>query len=208
MHFRKRHIVALITCLIVAFSISLSAQLLKGSVSGTASDPEGAVISGATVKATNIATGTVLTTTTDNSGLFRFSLIPTGEYKIEISAPNFNSALQNGVLVTAGRDTGLGSIKLALGQASTTVEVTANAPLIETTQAQVTNTFAGVQLNTFAGIQENEGLDNLALFVPGVVSSRDNNFSNFNGGAGFSSNGLRGRNNDQQIDGQNNNRSE
>jgi len=205
MHFRKRHIVALITCLIVAFSISLSAQLLKGSVSGTASDPEGAVISGATVKATNIATGTVLTTTTDNSGLFRFSLIPTGEYKIEISAPNFNSALQNGVLVTAGRDTGLGSIKLALGQTSTTVEVTAKAPLIETTQAQVTNTFAGVQLNTFAGIQENEGLDNLALFVPGVVSSRDNNFSNFNGGAGFSSNGLRGRNNDQQIDGQNNN---
>src|SRR6185369_1401154 len=85
------------------------------------------------------------------------------------------------------------------------VEVTAQAPLIESTQAQITNTFAGNQLSTFAGIQENQGLDNLALFVPGVVSSRDNNFSNFNGGQGFSSNGLRGRNNDQQIDGQNNN---
>ena len=44
----------------------------------------------------------------------------------------------------------------------------------------------------------------MALFVPGVSSSRDNNFSNVNG-AGFSVNGLRGRNNDQQIDGQNNN---
>ncbi len=48
-------------------------------------------------------------------------------------------------------------------------------------------------------------LDNLALFVPGVVSARDNGFSNTNGGGGFSVNGLRGRNNDQQIDGQNNN---
>jgi hypothetical protein len=48
----------------------------------------------------------------------------------------------------------------------------------------------------------------LALFVPGVASSRDNNFSNANGGQGFSVNGLRGRNNDQEIDGQNNNDNE
>jgi hypothetical protein len=69
----------------------------------------------------------------------------------------------------------------------------------------VTNTFAGTTLQTFAGVQENEGLDNLALFVPGIASVRDNSFSNTNGGQGFSSNGLRGRNNDQEIDGQNNN---
>src|SRR5260370_815413 len=64
---------------------------------------------------------------------------------------------------------------------------------------------SGTTLTAFAGIQENQGLDNLALFVPGVSSVRDNSFSNTNGGAGFSSNGLRGRNNDQEIDGQNNN---
>ena len=94
---------------------------------------------------------------------------------------------------------------MSVGETSTTVEVAATAPLIETTQAHVTNTFSGTTLSTFAGIQENQGLDNLALFVPGVVSVRDNGFSNTNGGQGFSSNGLRGRNNDQQIDGQNNN---
>jgi len=203
--YRKRHVVALITCFIVVFSMAVSAQVLKGSISGTATDPEGAVIPGATVKATNVATGAVYNTTTDASGLFRFSLIPAGEYKVDISAANFNSAVQNGIQVIAGRDSGLGTVRLAVGQASTTVEVTATAPLIESTQSQVTNTFSGVQLSTFAGIQENQGLDNLALFVPGVSSSRDNNFSNFNGGTGFSSNGLRGRNNDQQIDGQNNN---
>ncbi|HET7871327.1 MAG TPA: carboxypeptidase regulatory-like domain-containing protein, partial [Terriglobales bacterium] len=184
---------------------SLQGQVLKGSISGSVIDAQGAVISGAQVKATNPATGAVLTTITDNSGLFRFPLIPAGDYKVEISAQGFRTALQNNIQVAAGADKGLGSIQLAIGEATSTVEVVADAPLIETTQSQVTNTFSGVQLGTFAGVQENEGLDNLAVFVPGVVSSRDNNFSNTNGGLGFAVNGIRGRNNDQQLDGQNNN---
>ena len=206
MSFRLRdHICLCAVGFVLLCCFAASAQMVKGSISGTAVDPQGAVIPGAKVTATQIGTGTVFTTTTDNSGLFRFNLIPPGEYKVQISAQGFNSGVQNGVVVAAGRDTGIGAIKLAVGQATTTVEVTAQAPLIESTQAQVTNTFSGTQLTTFAGVQENEGLDNLALFVPGVSSSRDNNFSNTNGGGGFSSNGLRGRNNDQQIDGQNNN---
>ena len=193
------------TCLMLLWCIPSFGQVLKGSISGTAVDQNGAVVPGAQVKATNTGTNAVLTTTTDNSGSFRFNLIPAGEYKLEISAQHFKTAVQNGVLVSAGRDSGLGQVRLSVGEASTTVEVTADAPLIETTQAQVTNTFSGVALSTFAGIQENQGLDNLAVFVPGVSSARDNGFSNSNGGGGFSSNGLRGRNNDQQIDGQNNN---
>ncbi|HEU5412704.1 MAG TPA: TonB-dependent receptor, partial [Candidatus Angelobacter sp.] len=203
---RLRHRSAFIPVLTVLLLAGVTfAQVLKGSISGTAADPQGAVLAGAEIKATNLATGTTYTSKSDSSGLFRFNLIPAGEYKVQVSAQGFNTAVQPNVPVTAGRDTGLGSIKLAVGQTSTTVEVTAAAPLIESTQSQVTNTFAGTQLSSFAGVQENEGLDNLALFVPGVSSSRDNNFSNFNGGQGFTSNGLRGRNNDQQIDGQNNN---
>ena len=156
------------TCL--ALCIPSFGQVLKGSISGTAVDQQGAVVSGAQVKATNVATGNVLTTTTDNSGLFRFSLIQAGNYKIEVSAQGFKTAQQNDILVVAGQDRGLGALKLTVGEASTTIEVAATAPLIETTQAQVTNTFSGTTLTTFAGIQENQGLDNLALFVPGVVS--------------------------------------
>jgi len=192
------------SCLAMTWCIPSFGQVLKGSISGTVVDQQGAVVSGAQVKATNTSTGTPMATTTDGSGSFHFNLIPVGDYKVEVSAPQFKTAVQNNVLVTA-RDTNLGTIKLSVGEASTTVEVTAEAPLIETNNAQVTNTFAGTTLTTFAGVQENEGLDNLALFVPGVVSVRDNSFSNTNGGAGFSVNGLRGRNNDQQIDGQNNN---
>lgn len=196
--------VALIVLILLGATL-MTAQVLKGSISGTATDPQGAVVPGAKVTITNNSTGTSLNTTTDSAGLFRFNLIPAGDYKLQVAAQGFSSAVQNNVAVTAGRDTGVGTIKLNVGQASTTVEVTAAAPLIESTQSQVTNTFSGAALSSFAGVQENEGLDNLALFVPGVSASRDNNFSNFNGGSGFSSNGLRGRNNDQQIDGQNNN---
>jgi hypothetical protein len=193
------------TCLTLLYCIPSFGQVVKGSISGTAVDQQGAVVAGAQVKATDTETGVVQTTTTDNSGTFHFNLIPVGNYKIEITAQGFKTAVQGGILVAAGRDSGVGTIKLNVGEASSTVEVTAEAPLIESTQAQVTNTFSGTVLQNFAGIQENQGLDNLALFVPGVVSTRDQNFSNTNGGGGFAVNGLRGRNNDQEIDGQNNN---
>src|SRR5438270_1267657 len=206
MNRKLRDIVVLVALsLALVWCIPAVGQVLKGSISGTVTDPQGAVVSGAAVKATNLSTGAVLQTTSDNSGLFRFNLIPAAEYKLEIGAQGFKTAVQNNISVSAGRDSGLGSIKLTVGETTTTVEVVADAPLIETSQSQVTNTFSGTQLSTFAGVQENQGLDNLALFVPGVSAARDNGFSNTNGGNGFSVNGLRGRNNDQQIDGQNNN---
>src|SRR5207253_6131924 len=70
--------------------------------------------------------------------------------------------------------------------------------------AQITNDFTSANIDKFAGVLENEGLDFLALTIPGVASNRDLGFSNTNG-PGFEVNGIRGRNNDQQIDGQNNN---
>ncbi len=179
-------------------------QVLKGSISGTVVDPQGAVVSGAQVKATNLETNVVSETTSDSSGLFRLNLLPVGNYNLEITAQGFKTTQSKAVAVKAGDDTGLGSVHLAIGEASSTLEVTAAAPLVDTTQAQVTNTFSGVTLQTFAGIEENEGLDRLALFVPGNTSSRSNNFSNTNG-ASVATDGLRGRNNDQEIDGQNNN---
>jgi Carboxypeptidase regulatory-like domain len=179
-------------------------QVGKGSISGTVIDPQGAVVTGAQVKAKNAETGEIFTSTTDGAGLYRLNLVPIGTYNVEFTAKGFKTTESSGVVVGAGRDSGLGSIQMSVGEASSTIEVTAATPLIETTQSQISSTFSGQTLSTFAGIQENEGLDRLALFVPGVVATRSDNFSNTNGG-GFSSNGLRGRNNDQEVDGQNNN---
>ncbi|HYX69886.1 MAG TPA: carboxypeptidase regulatory-like domain-containing protein [Terriglobales bacterium] len=191
-------VLALTSCL------PLTAQVLKGSISGTVMDPQGAVISGAQVKVKNVETGVEYTTTSEPSGLFRLNLLPVGTYDLTVAAAGFQTVSMRQQPVVAGRDTSLGGVKMTVGAAATTVEVTAEAPLITTTQAQITNNFSTAQVSSWAGIQENQGLDNMAQFVPGVAPTRSDNFSNTNGG-GFSSNGIRGRNNDQEIDGQNNN---
>jgi hypothetical protein len=180
------------------------AQVFKGSISGTVVDATGTVVAGAQIKATNTETGNAFITTSGNSGLFRLNLLPTGIYNVEIAIQGFKTAQDKGVLVSAGGDNNLGSVRMSAGESSATVEFKAEAPLVQI-QSQVSTTVSGATLNSFAGIQEREGLDALALFVPGIISARSNNFSNTNGGEGLSNNGLRGRNNDQQIDGQSNN---
>src|SRR5215469_16223609 len=103
--------------LVLVWCIPAVGQVLKGSISGTVTDPQSAVVSGATVKATHAETGAVYTTTSDSSGLFRFNLLPAGSYKVEISSQGFKTAVENNVSVVAGSDRSLGSLKLAVGEA-------------------------------------------------------------------------------------------
>jgi hypothetical protein len=189
--------------LLLLWCIPSMAQIFKGSISGTVVDPTGAAVAGAQIRATNAETAATFTTTSGSSGLFRLSLLPVGTYTVEITTQGFKTAQDKGVVLPAGDDINLGSVRMTAGEPSTTVEVRVEAQLIQT-QSQVSTTVSSPTLNDFAGIQEREGLDALGLFVPGIISTRSNNFSNTNGGSGLSNNGLRGRNIDQQIDGQNN----
>jgi hypothetical protein len=205
MNYKIHHFkILLAVTLLLLWCIPSMAQIFKGSISGTVVDPTGAAVGGAQIRAINAETAATFTTTSGSSGLFRLSLLPVGTYTVEITTQGFKTAQDKGVLVSVGDDNNLGSVHMSAGEPSATVEFKAEAPLIQA-QSQVSTPVSGATLNSFAGIQESEGLDALALFVPGIVSSRDNNFSNTNGGLGFSTNGLRGRNNDQQIDGQSNN---
>src|SRR5215469_5566538 len=99
--------------LAVIFCATAMSQVSKGSISGTVTDPQGAVVKGAKVQATEAATGNVRTETTDNAGFFRFNLIPEGTYTVEVSASGFQTIQQKGISVIAARDTGLGSLKLS-----------------------------------------------------------------------------------------------
>ena len=201
-------ILALMVCLtlaIVGLSVApANAQVSKGSVSGSVTDPQGASVLGASVKAISKDTNQEYTSETDSAGLFRLNLLPPGIYRVEVAKQGFRKIAFDSIEVSVGADRGLGAVKLEIGEVSVTVEVSAAQPLVESTEAQVTNAFNADNIASFAGVLENQGLDNLALTVPGVVNNRDLGFSNTNG-TGFAVNGLRGRNNDQQIDGQNNN---
>jgi Carboxypeptidase regulatory-like domain len=198
----KLQLFALLAMLFAAtFAI---AQVSKGSISGAVVDPTGAVVSGAQVSAISQQTAQVASTTSDDSGSFRLNLLPVGTYNLEVTKSGFRKSVLRGVAVAASVDSNLGGVKLELGVATETLEVSAAPPLVQSAEAQVSATFSSTYLANIPGVQENQGLDNLAILLPGVSSSRDLSFSNTNG-VGFTVNGLRGRNNDQQVDGQNNN---
>lgn len=180
-------------------------QISKGSISGSVIDAQGASVPDAVIKIKNNATGEEASTSTDAGGLFKLNLVSIGQYTIEVSKQGFRKFVVSSVVVSSGQDSGLGDLKLEIGDVATTVEVSgAAAQLIQQSEAQISNSFSSYQVATLPGVLENQGLDSLALTVPGVTSTRDSGFSNTNG-MGFAVEGLRGRTNDQQIDGQNNN---
>lgn len=197
-------IVSLIVLGTAIFSATGVAQVSTGSLSGTVVDPSGALVSDATVTLINEGSSAKQQATTSTAGAFRFTFLSVGRYDLEISKPGFRSLKSSGISVDANIEHTLGALKLDVGQTSESVEVSSAAPLVESAQAQVSTAITGEALQTFSGVAENEGADFMALTLPGVAASRDNNFSNTNG-VGFTVNGIRGRNNDQQIDGQNNN---
>lgn len=84
--------VSLCTLLLLAVaSPALSQSATTGALTGTVTDPSGAVISGATVTATNLATGQARTVTTDTSGVYKISLLPPGSYSVKFAASGFKA---------------------------------------------------------------------------------------------------------------------
>src|SRR5947209_7609943 len=127
----------LATLLLTAlFAVQMLGQtIVTGDVTGTVTDPSGAVVSGATVTLKNADSGTTQTTTTNQTGAFRFALLKPGEYKLAISQKGFKSTSQT-VQVAIGQVTTANS-KLELGSQSEVLEVTGAAPLIQTENANI-----------------------------------------------------------------------
>lgn len=130
------------------------AQLLPGQIGGVVVDPQGAVIPGAQVTVTSLDRGYTRRAMTDSSGHWVVSNFPTGKIKIQVSSKYFKSAVLTNIAYDANQPS-RHDFRLSVGEASTTVEVTSDTPLIETTQAQVTNTFSGTNQSTYAGVSEN-----------------------------------------------------
>ncbi|MBV8629374.1 MAG: TonB-dependent receptor [Silvibacterium sp.] len=191
------------TLLVAGFANLAAGQgITTGSITGTVIDASGAVIRGGTVMAKNLGTDAQTVQHTRDDGSFSLVYLPTGNYSLTIEATGFEKLDIQQVTVAVG-ETNIGPQRLKIGS-STVVEVEGNAtPLIETTQAQVSNALDSQQLQNlpFGG-----GFDTAALLSPGEVITHDNSFSNNNGAyGGFSSQGQRGRSNNFEIDGQSNN---
>lgn len=122
----------LTSLLLLVVGIGLFAQTFRGAINGTVTDPTGALVPNARVTATDRATGVERNTVTTQAGQFAFQDIPPSHYKIAVTAPGFSRSTVENVEVTTGTIYNL-PVRLALGQESTTLEVSAAAVTLDTT---------------------------------------------------------------------------
>jgi hypothetical protein len=110
------------------------AQEFRGTITGTVTDPSGAVVAGAKVEARNIDTNTVATTTTNSSGSYVLPFLAIGHYNITASSMGFKNAVQNNVELRV-TDRIQVDFKMEVGASSEQVTVSAEAGLLETEDA-------------------------------------------------------------------------
>jgi hypothetical protein len=121
---------------LILFAVLITAsgtagQTVQGVITGTITDPSGASVPNATVTITNAGTGLSQSTTTGTDGSYRFSLVPPGSYVIDIKAASFTQVKASGIVVEASQTVPF-SIKLELAKGREIIEVTAQAPLVQT----------------------------------------------------------------------------
>ncbi|HLH02541.1 MAG TPA: carboxypeptidase-like regulatory domain-containing protein [Bryobacteraceae bacterium] len=121
----------LAVCLLFAFTGILSAQEFRGTITGTVTDPSGATIANASVKAVNTATQQAYSATTTDRGAYFIPYVLPGTYTVTVTAPGFKTQVQNNVVVQASQSRGL-NFALQIGTETQTVDVSAAPPLIET----------------------------------------------------------------------------
>jgi hypothetical protein len=110
-----------------------------GEIHGTVADQSGAVVPNVHIKLVDEATGIERGTTSARDGGFVFVTLPAGSYKLTASAPGFRTAVYTGVIVETARTRDI-AVQLAVGETSTSVEVSGVATPIETTGNEVSET--------------------------------------------------------------------
>ena len=161
--------VVLAACLLLASPIAHAQGVgASGSVSGTVTDPTGAVIPKGTVTAEDVSRGIRLTATVDNSGQYRFTNLPPGTYDLTAQIPGFQSQIQKGVTITVGQSAIL-DFHLQVATTSSVVEVSAAPPVVETERGSQANTITQQYIEDLP-IDRRDYL-NFTLLLPGVADS-------------------------------------
>src|SRR5215831_8020293 len=116
---------------VAATSIAAFGQRITGTIEGRVVDPTGAVLPGVEITVTNQQTQQTRTTITNELGLYNAPLLQPGEYDVKVSLPGFKSELRRGIIVEVDRNARV-DVQLQVGNVAESVEVTADAPLIQT----------------------------------------------------------------------------
>ena len=176
----------------------VTGQAISGDIVGSVVDKTGAAVPGASIDAENVATGVKTSTTSRDQGDFRVGNLPVGTYTIRVSKSSFATTTLTNFVVELNKISSV-TVTLEIGSQATTVEVTGATPLINTTTAQIDNTFDAKTIADFP-VASVQGVLNLALLQSGVSTS-----GGVGAGTGPSVGGQRPRDNNFTIEGVDNN---
>jgi hypothetical protein len=164
---RARHLpFSCVLLIFFAFGQPARAQDLA-SLSGTVTDPSGAVVSAAAVEAKNTDTGAVRDTMTDSVGRFRMPSLPVGNYEVRVRRSGFAEEVQSGIHLAVGQEASL-SVALRLGSESETATVIADAPPMSITSADISGLVGEQQVKDLP--LNGRSYDLLVELNPGVVN--------------------------------------
>ncbi|HTV81661.1 MAG TPA: TonB-dependent receptor [Acidobacteriaceae bacterium] len=144
------------------------AQTVTGTITGEVTDPSGAVVPGAHVTARNLETGVDTTAQTDSAGVYYIQFLPIGHYQVTVEASGFERETLPTFSLEALQIAKF-NVTLRVGSASTTVNVSASAPILNTQSPTLDSTFTA---NTIANMPLNgQDFSALTLYVPGSVDT-------------------------------------
>jgi Carboxypeptidase regulatory-like domain len=186
---------------IVGLNGAAFAQTGAASITGLLTDQSGAAVPAATVTATNQATNVPYTAVSNDAGNYTITSVPVGTYVVKAELSGFKTATTKPIPLEAKQIARL-DFKLAVGSLEDTVEVTAEAPVLQTESATVGEGISGNTVNSLPLNGRNTG--QLSLLLPGVVTPNPQSFVNqsraFSGGRPYV-NGNREQTNNYMIDG-------
>src|SRR5581483_1509536 len=199
-HSPIRSLVATLTiiCTLLLGAVpSTAAQTFRGTILGTVTDPQGAVVASATVTAKNLDTGVERTTTTDEAGNYSIPELPIGRYEVRVQATGFRVYSITDVRVEVASERRVDA-PLSVG-GSDTVTITANAVQVETTGNTLGGTISG---NTVVDLPINgRDFTKFLVLVPGATGDPSGATDSPGSFGLFSANGNRGRANNYLLDG-------
>ncbi len=188
-----------LAALAVLFCASVYAQSISGDLTGTIYDASGAIVVNANVVAKNEATGVEATTKSTSTGEYRFSNLLPGSYTVTVSASGFSQLQTRGIRVVLNQSQ-TSNFTLQVGPDTQTIEVKEAPVSIDTTTAQVQNTFGARAMAELPIASTGAGVINLSLLNAGVTTG-----GSVGAGTGPAVGGQRPRNNNFTIEGINNN---
>jgi hypothetical protein len=190
--------VEVIVVLVLGSSVALS-QLTTGTIVGTVTDQSGGAVPGVTITIKNLGTGAARSTETGVTGRYEALNLAVGSYEVSASMPGFQTSIQSGIELTVGR-AAVVNVTLQVGEVTQSVTITGEVATVETTTATVSSLISEEQVLDLP--LNNRDLTQLAYLQPGVIKVPRSGGSIHSGmGETISVGGMRGTQNQYLLDG-------